>query len=111
MKTKARNSLRSRAGSMHGGRFDRGVVTTVDAGADLVTVKVWELPVRVTHWVIFASVLVLSVTGYYIGSPYYQTAVEPGFFMGKMRFVHFVAAWVFMLSVAARIAWAFLGNY
>lgn len=91
--------------------LDHSEVRIVDAGADLVTVKVWEWPVRVTHWVIFAAVIVLMVTGFYVGSPYYQSGSEPGFIMGKMRFVHFVAAWAFIAAVVSRLIWAFIGNH
>ena len=32
---------------------------------------VWEWPVRLTHWFNMLAIVVLSVTGYYIGHPYY----------------------------------------
>jgi Ni/Fe-hydrogenase 1 B-type cytochrome subunit len=75
-------------------------------------VYVWELPVRLTHWAIFLSVGVLSVTGYYIGDPFVIVRGEAygGYLMGWMRFVHAVAAFVFTLSVLARIYWAIAGN-
>jgi Ni/Fe-hydrogenase 1 B-type cytochrome subunit len=76
----------------------------------LTTVRVWELPVRVTHWVIFLSVIALSVTGFYIGNPFLATGSDPGFVMGVMRSVHVVAAWVMIAAVVARIFWAFTGN-
>lgn len=75
-------------------------------------VYVWELPVRLIHWTIFLSVGVLSVTGYYIGDPFIIARGEAygSYLMGWMRFVHAVAAFVFTLSVLARIYWAFAGN-
>lgn len=95
---------------IHGGLSDTDVEIT-DAGQDIVTVKVWDRPVRVIHWVIFAAVIVLSVTGFYIGSPYiHQGGNSTGYLMGWMRYVHAVSAWVFMIAVFSRIAWAFLGN-
>ena len=45
---------------------------------EVVAVKIWELPVRLTHWAIFFAVIVLSVTGYFIGNPYADTGSEPG---------------------------------
>lgn len=76
-------------------------------------VYVWEVPVRLTHWVNVASIVVLSFTGYYIANPY--IAVSPrepyaGYFMGIMRYVHFVTAFVFVASLALRTYWAFFGN-
>jgi Ni/Fe-hydrogenase 1 B-type cytochrome subunit len=103
--------LKPDAGSMHAGRLDPTRVSITDPGADLLTVKVWELPVRLTHWVIFFAVVVLAVTGYYIGRPFMSTGSDPQFLMGKMRVVHFVAAWIFSIAVVARIVWAFLGNH
>ena len=32
---------------------------------------VWELPVRITHWINAVSVVVLSFTGFYIGHPFF----------------------------------------
>jgi Ni/Fe-hydrogenase 1 B-type cytochrome subunit len=79
---------------------------------DLVRVYVWQWPVRLTHWVIALSILVLSVTGIYIGRPF---LVVPGearfhFVMGTMKVVHSYAAIAFGLAVLSRIAWMFLGN-
>lgn len=77
---------------------------------EVVAVKIWELPVRLTHWIIFFAVIVLSVTGYFIGNPYADTGSDPGFLMGKMRFVHLLAAWVFIACLAARLIWSLTGN-
>ena len=97
--------------SIHGGDLDPSRVQIADTGQEIVTVKVWDRPVRITHWVIFAAVIVLSVTGFYIGSPYVaQDAETTGYLMGWMRFGHAVAAWVFIIAVIARIIWAFIGN-
>lgn len=73
---------------------------------------VWELPVRLIHWTIFLSIGVLSVTGYYIGDPFIIVRGQAygDYLMGWMRFIHAVAAYVFTLSVLARIYWAFVGN-
>jgi Ni/Fe-hydrogenase 1 B-type cytochrome subunit len=74
---------------------------------------VWELPVRVTHWLIFLSIVVLSVTGYYIGNPFIGVSGVPRdhFVMGTMRVIHLYAAIVFTLSVLLRVYWMFVGNY
>ena len=36
----------------------------------LQTTYVWEWPVRLTHWINVISIVVLSVTGFYIGNPF-----------------------------------------
>ena len=73
-------------------------------------VYVWEFPVRLTHWVNFLAIVVLSFTGYYIGTPFSQAPAGEFFYMATMRFIHFVAAYVFTVSVLLRIYWAFVGN-
>lgn len=83
---------------------------TVESTTPKVTVPVWELPVRITHWTIFLSVIVLSVTGFYIGNPFISTGSDPGFLMGAMRSIHSISAWVMIAAVVARIIWAFTGN-
>ena len=71
---------------------------------------VWEVPVRVTHWVNFLAIIILSVTGLYIGEPR-TLALEPSqYVMGWTRFIHFVAGYAFAVSVLARIYWMFVGN-
>ncbi len=79
---------------------------------DIVRVRVWDVPVRVTHWGVALSIFVLSATGFDIGHP---VLVSPGpagerFVMGWVRIVHFYAAIVFTLSVLTRIAWMFVGK-
>ena len=76
----------------------------------LVTRYVWEWPVRITHWVIFFCIIVLSITGLYIGSPVTLAQSATQYAMGWIRFIHFVAGYVFAIAVASRIYWMFVGN-
>lgn len=76
-------------------------------------VYVWEAPVRFTHWINVLAIVVLSFTGYYIGNPYITASVREWYgpyFMGIMRFTHFVAAYVFVASIVIRTYWAIMGN-
>ncbi|MDH3224457.1 MAG: Ni/Fe-hydrogenase, b-type cytochrome subunit [Gemmatimonadota bacterium] len=75
-------------------------------------VYVWEFPVRLTHWTIVLSVLVLAGTGIYIGGPFLTVAGEAGdhFVTGTIRVIHFYAAIAFALAVLARVIWMFMGN-
>ncbi len=71
---------------------------------------VWEVPVRVTHWINFLAIITLSVTGIFIGTAK-TLAQEPSqFVMGWFRFVHFTAAYAFSVSVLARLYWMLVGN-
>lgn len=71
---------------------------------------VWEVPVRVTHWVNMLSILILSVTGVFIGAPKVLALDASQFAMGWFRLVHFVAAYCLAISVVSRIYWAFKSN-
>jgi Ni/Fe-hydrogenase 1 B-type cytochrome subunit len=79
---------------------------------DRVRLYVWELPVRLTHWLIALSILTLAVTGIYIGRPFLSVSGEATnhFVMGRMKLVHTAAAIVFTLSVLTRILWMLVGN-
>jgi Ni/Fe-hydrogenase 1 B-type cytochrome subunit len=82
------------------------------ADEELVRVYVWEIPVRVAHWVIVASILILSVTGLYIGHPFMTVAGEArrSFVMGWMKVIHGYTAYAFTAAVIARLIWMFTGN-
>lgn len=75
-------------------------------------IYVWELPVRITHWVNVITIGILVVTGLYIETPFIITngLASNQYLMGSMRFIHFVAAFVFTVSVLFRVYWAFVGN-
>jgi Ni/Fe-hydrogenase 1 B-type cytochrome subunit len=75
-------------------------------------IYVWELPVRVTHWAIVTSIVILAITGFYIHSPFLVPSepVEASSQMATVRFWHEIFAIVFSLSVAFRFYWGFVGN-
>ncbi len=76
-------------------------------------VYVWQLPVRLTHWLIVIAIAVLAVTGYFIGNPMITTGgpARDRIVAATMRSIHLYAAWVFGVSVAVRIYWMFAGSY
>jgi Ni/Fe-hydrogenase 1 B-type cytochrome subunit len=78
----------------------------------LVRVYVWELPVRITHWLIAGSIILCSATGLYLGYPFIIASGPAGshFVMGWAKVLHFYGAIAFALSVVSRIAWMFVGN-
>jgi Ni/Fe-hydrogenase 1 B-type cytochrome subunit len=73
-------------------------------------VYVWEFPVRRTHWLNFLSIVTLSFTGFYIGTPFIYAASEHSFVMGTMRFIHFTAAYIFAVCCVVRVYWWIMGN-
>src|SRR5512139_828216 len=79
---------------------------------EIVRVYVWEAPVRITHWLIALSIVVLSATGFYIGRPFVTVPGPAGqsFLMGWMKVIHGYTAYVFTVAVIVRIIWMFTGN-
>lgn len=75
-------------------------------------VYLWQWPIRAMHWAAALSILVLVVTGFYIGQPYFMTGGEASahYLMGWMRFLHFAAAGVFVATAIIRVYWLFAGN-
>ncbi len=75
-------------------------------------IYVWEVPVRITHWLIVASIVVLTITGFYIHGPFLATptTAEAANQMATIRFIHELAAIVFICSFAVRFYWGFVGN-
>ncbi|NIQ97313.1 MAG: Ni/Fe-hydrogenase, b-type cytochrome subunit [Desulfuromonadales bacterium] len=71
---------------------------------------VWEWPVRITHWMNMISIVVLSLTGFYIGDPVLTSSETTAYYMGWARFVHFAFAYLFLVSMLVRIIWMFMGN-
>jgi len=75
-------------------------------------VYVYEVPLRLWHWLNALSIIVLCITGYFIGSPLPTVSGEASdnFVMGYIRFAHFAAAYIFFIGFLGRIYWAFVGN-
>jgi Ni/Fe-hydrogenase 1 B-type cytochrome subunit len=75
-------------------------------------VYLWGAPLRVMHWIAAASIVTLAATGLYIGKPFFITGGEASshYLMGWVRFVHFVAAAVLVMTGVVRVYWLFAGN-
>jgi Ni/Fe-hydrogenase 1 B-type cytochrome subunit len=73
-----------------------------------VRLYVWQVPVRITHWVTAACIVTLSLTGGYIADPF---LIPPGGnVMSTVRLIHIVTALVFLLSGIVRTYWLLAGN-
>ena len=93
-------------------------ITGVDDEAVLASpqvhsVYVYEAPVRIWHWINAAAIVVLCITGYFIGSPLPSVPGEASanFLMGYIRFAHFAAGYVLAVGLLGRLYWAFVGNH
>lgn len=75
-------------------------------------VYLWGAPIRAMHWIAAICLVTLIVTGFYIGRPYFATSGEASahFLMGKVRFVHFTAAAVLVMTGIVRAYWLIAGN-
>lgn len=76
-------------------------------------VFVWELPVRVYHWINALAIVALCVTGYLIGNPPGIMSQEEASFrylFGTIRYIHFISAYIFFFNMIFRIYWGFVGN-
>lgn len=75
-------------------------------------IYVWEGPVRITHWVNVFSIIILSITGYYIHNPFIDVhdMYYPPYIMGTVRYIHYLTGIIFAVSVIIRLYWLFVGN-
>lgn len=76
-------------------------------------VLVWELPARVFHWVNVLTIITLTITGFIIANPPAILSSTEALYLntfGIVRFIHFIAAYIFFFNMIMRIYWAFVGN-
>lgn len=75
-------------------------------------VYVYELPVRLWHWLNAAAIVVLMLTGWLIADPPQAGAGEASghFLMGYIRFAHFSAGYILAIGLIGRAYWALVGN-
>ncbi len=92
----------------------KAIATPTPAAQSFRRVYVWELPVRLYHWVNALCIVVLCATGYLIGKPLaitYSSEAYQQYWFGTVRFLHFVAGFGFFFNFLVRIYWGFVGNH
>ena len=77
---------------------------------EIVPVYVWEWPVRIFHWIMVLSLVVLTVTGFYMHRPFIVATSSRAWVMGTMRFVHEIFGFILISVLLLRIYWFFAGN-
>jgi Ni/Fe-hydrogenase 1 B-type cytochrome subunit len=82
-------------------------------GQTIRSVYVYEVPVRLWHWINALSITVLCVTGYFIGQPLPTMPGEASahYLMGYIRFAHFTAGYLMAVGLLGRAYWALVGNH
>lgn len=87
---------------------------TITQTNDFKRVLVWELPVRIFHWLNALCIVVLTITGFIIANPpalMSSAEAVDSYWFGTVRMIHFITAYVFLVNAIARVYWAFKGNY
>ncbi|OEH92815.1 Ni/Fe-hydrogenase, b-type cytochrome subunit [Bacillus solimangrovi] len=97
----------------HSNKFDP-IKSRIDSHNEDNRTYVWELPVRIFHWINAFSILVLIATGFYIGNPFFSATVpehaSENYLMGWVRNIHFLFGYIFTLNLIVRLYWVFHGN-
>lgn len=76
-------------------------------------VYLWQLPVRIFHWATAISVFALILTGFVIAYPpaiNSSADASSSYWMGYVRLIHFIAAFLAVAVAIFRLYWAFAGN-
>lgn len=80
---------------------------------DFRRVYVWQLPVRVFHWLNALSIVILGVTGYLIAKPpaiLLSVEASNSYWFGFIRAVHFISAYIFFAVMLLRLYYAFFAG-
>lgn len=74
-------------------------------------VYLWHWPIRAMHWAAAISIVVLFLTGFYIGRPYFMaTSAQSSFTLQWVRLAHFIAAGLLIATAIVRVYWLLMGN-
>jgi len=76
-------------------------------------VYLWEIPVRIFHWLTVLAMITLIITGFIIADPPAINAnveASSSYWFGYIRMTHFIAAFIAIAAAVYRLYWAFAGN-
>lgn len=75
-------------------------------------VYLWGAPLRAMHWLAALAIVVLIISGFYIGRPYFMVPGEGTLtnLMSVMRRTHYWAAGLLVATGIVRIYWLLAGN-
>ena len=73
---------------------------------------VWGVLLRLFHWSLVLSIVTLVVTGLYVNTPWTNTTLEGSvaFPMATMRYLHFLAGYLFAAAILIRLFLYLFGN-
>lgn len=92
------------------GHFGEAVMPP--AGVQPGPVYVYDAAIRLWHWVTALAIIVLAVTGYFIGSPLPSVGGEAHdhYLFGWIRFTHFTAGMILGVAFVLRLYRALVGG-
>ena len=92
------------------GHFGEAVMPP--AGVQPGPVYVYDAGIRIWHWVTMLAIIVLCVTGFFIGSPLPSVGGEAAshYLFGYIRFVHFAAGMILGVAFLLRLYRFFVGG-
>ncbi len=77
-------------------------------------IYVWQLPVRIFHWVNAGCIFFLIITGLLIAYPpailQSEGAQQLGYWFAYLRFTHYTLGVILIVNFLVRIYWMFAGN-
>ena len=84
-------------------------IMNIDQQENIKIYKVWDLPVRLFHWINFISVISLLFMGFIM---LYKKELGITGLEAKiaLKEVHVIIGYVFVVNLLMRLAWAFIGN-
>lgn len=82
----------------------------VEVGSEVVPVYIWQWPIRIAHWMIALSLVVLTVTGFYMHRLFWVATSPRDWVMGTARFVHELFGFILIAVLILRFYWFFAGN-
>jgi Ni/Fe-hydrogenase 1 B-type cytochrome subunit len=95
----------------------RSVVKTVEhlplaplARDPVFRIYVWELPVRIAHWIFVVAIAVLAFTGWYVHAPFLPANGKAAWTMGTIRYIHILTGFIFTAAVFVRAYWFFIAG-
>lgn len=92
---------------------ERAITRKLPGATHQTSVYVYEAPVRMWHWINAAAIVVLALTGFFIGRPLPTMSGEASshFLMGYIRFTHFTAGYILAIGFLFRFYWSLVGNF
>jgi len=83
----------------------------IDQDTSFTRINLWSASLRWQHWLNVALIVTLSCTGYFIMDPFFGPQVRvgeaSGYLMGTVRFIHFTAAFCWLVLGLTRVLLAF----